>query len=130
MNYKSPTYNAFRETFSLEERKTKYQNYKLKYPSKVPMIIQRKHKCYQIFLDRPEVLLEEESTGAVLMQKLQEQLKEKSLNSHSFYIFCTTDENKYVTFPLEEKLKYIAEKYKDKEDEFLYLRYDYQDTFG
>ncbi|CAK87182.1 unnamed protein product (macronuclear) [Paramecium tetraurelia] len=133
MQNKSNTYKTYKDVIPLEERKEKYNYYKQKYPKCVPIILQRQNNCNLIFLDRPEVLLDEEKTGNQLIQYLKDQLKEKSLNN-SFYVYFTTTDNEGnsqdTMLQMEDKIKQIAEKYKDKEDGFLYLKYDYQQTFG
>ncbi|KAH9490326.1 Microtubule-associated proteins 1A/1B light chain 3C [Bulinus truncatus] len=111
-----------RKTFAV--RKEEVEGIKQKFPSKVPVIVERFHKETALpILDKTKFLVPQELTMSQFLTIIRNRM---SLNSNqSFYLIIN---NKSIS----SMSATIAELYRDEKDEdgFLYMTYASQEMFG
>ena len=117
------TYTQFQQNHSFQKRANEAQRILDKYPDRVPVIVEKDHRCKDIpDIDRKKYLVPDDLSIANFMYVIRKRIKlspEKSL-----YLFVN---NKMV--PCSKLLGTIYEEEKD-EDGFLYVNYGGESTFG
>ena len=111
------------QKIDIEKRKAESQRIKLKYPDRLPLIIFKDPKSSLPQINRYKYLIPGDLTLAQFMQVIRKKIKlapEKA-------IFIFTENNKLVK--ISEPLYSIYKQYKNTDD-FLYLTYYEENTFG
>lgn len=116
---------SFKEAMSFEERVTQSQYLIEKYPTKIPVILQRCNTDRRLTrIDQNKYLIPVDTTVAGLLQILRRRL---DLNHNiAVYIFCS---EKNILLSGSQIINDIYANYKDK-DGFLYLDYCGENAFG
>ena len=108
---------------SFDERLTESTNIRKKYPTRLPIIVERYNKCKNINnIDKNKYLVPDDLTLGQFIFTIRKRLKltpEKAL-----FVFVNNS-----VMPSSLLIKEIYEKNKDK-DGFLYMNYTGENTFG
>jgi len=114
----------FKESRSLSVRKCEVQAIRQKFPTKVPVIVERyKKEQYLPVMDKIKFLVPEELTLSQLVNILRVRLRLRQ--NQAFFVFLSGGD-----IPaLSSNLIQLHRCYKDV-DGFLYLTYSSQETFG
>ena len=108
---------------SFDERLIESTNIKKKYPTRIPIIVERYNKCKNINdIDKNKYLVPDDLTLGQFIFTIRKRLKltpEKAL-----FVFVNNS-----VMPSSLLIKEIYEKNKDK-DGFLYMNYTGENTFG
>lgn len=105
-------------------RKADCQKLIEKYPDKIPILFQRDPKCKAKKMIKTKYLVLKKTTVNHFLLLLRTKLELKS--SESFFLLV---DGKY-SITGNETLEEIYNKYKDKEDGFLYLVYSTEEVWG
>ena len=113
---------SFVETHSIEDRIKESQKITLKYPSRVPIIVERSYKCELQDIDKKKYLVPKDMTMGQFVFVIRKRIKLDT--SQALFIM--------VNNSLESSNKLLGEIYDDKADKdgFLYITYTSENTFG
>ena len=113
----------FKGKYNFEERIKESNKLRIRYPSKIPIVVEKSMACDNINeLDKNKYLVPEHLTLAQFIFVIRKRLK---IDSHKvIFFFC---DNKI--FPVTSTILEIFEKNKDV-DGFLYFVYTSENTFG
>ena len=120
--------NTYRESNSLESRRTQSNNVlKKHYPYKVPVIIQR-HQREKLLnpLIRQKFLIPMDMNQAQLLYVIRNRLMLN--NNDEIAIFMCTESGTMLNS--SDLISQVYDYHKDQEDNFLYLYYCGENTFG
>lgn len=112
----------FKKKYSLEKRKEESNKILLKYPEKIPIIVERSKKCSLEDIDKNKYLAPQELTMAQFLYVIRKRIK---LNSEEA-LYCFVDN---ALPPCSSTLGCIYHEHKD-EDGFLYVKYCSENVFG
>lgn len=120
--------NAFKDKFSIDERQRQTKVVLEKhYPYKVPVIIQKHHKEKSICtIEKNKFLVPMDMNYSQLMLVLRKRMLDKI--SPTIAIFLCTEDGKMLSNT--ELISSVYDKHHDKNDNFLYLFYLGENTFG
>ena len=102
----------------LEQRKKEFSKIKEKYPERVPIIIESK-----MILGKNKFLIEQDRSMSDLLYFVRRQIKLKP--NESIFMFCNNE-----LIPMNELLYTIYNRYYNKDDGFLYMTLQTENTFG
>ncbi|CAH1261628.1 microtubule-associated proteins 1A/1B light chain 3C-like [Branchiostoma lanceolatum] len=115
---------TFKQRKSLATRRDEVEGIRAKFPTKVPVIVERYHKERELpILDKTKFLVPQELTMSQFVTIIRNRM---SLNaSQAFYLIVNNKS-------LASMSTTLAEIYKDEKDEdgFLYMTYASQEMFG
>ncbi len=113
----------FKMMHSFEKRKEEGERFKKKYPTKIPIIVEKSDRSDIADLDKKTYLVPEDITVGQFMYILRKNIK---LNAEqAMFLFINNQ-----TIPATDKpLKDIYKDHADK-DNFLYITYTGENTFG
>ncbi|XP_035673208.1 microtubule-associated proteins 1A/1B light chain 3C-like [Branchiostoma floridae] len=115
---------SFKQRKSLATRRDEVEGIRAKFPTKVPVIVERYHKERELpILDKTKFLVPQELTMSQFVTIIRNRM---SLNaSQAFYLIVNNKS-------LASMSTTLAEIYKDEKDEdgFLYMTYASQEMFG
>jgi len=115
----------FKKKYDLNYRKKKYEEQKLKYPNKFPVICEKDPICtLKETIIKTRYLIPFDMTYEQFIAIIRKKLK---LNENESYFFLIN--GKYNVSD-EQNLYEIYKKYKDKEDGFLYIMYSNELLWG
>lgn len=112
----------FIKKFSLEKRKNEAKRILEKYPNRIPIIVNKDPRCKLPDIDKYKYLVPSDLSMAQLMFVIRKRIKLKP--EESIYVFINGKMMAGNTM-----VSTIYEKHKS-EDEFLYLIYAAENTFG
>ncbi|CAD8061380.1 unnamed protein product [Paramecium sonneborni] len=120
---KTQNMKDYKAQHKLEDRKKRVQQYKEKYPEMTPMVVQKHPKAKIVSLTRPQFLVNQ----TVKFSDFKNQIRAKLQLSpqQTLFFYCG---NNIISDDIS--LQELYNKYKDKEDEFLYLNYSDCEVFG
>ncbi len=105
----------------LEQRKLEFSKLKIKYPDRVPIIVESKSK--HIILDKNKFLIEQDRTMGDLLYFIRRHVKLRP--DESIFLFCNNE-----MIPMNEMLMSVYNRNFHKEDGFLYMTIQTESTFG
>ena len=113
---------SFIETHSMEERIKESRKISLKYPTRVPIIVERSFKCDLQDIDKKKYLVPKDMTIGQFVFVIRKRIKLDT--SQALFVM--------VNNSLESSNKLLGEVYDDKADKdgFLYITYTSENTFG
>ena len=113
---------SFVETHSIEDRIKESQKITLKYPSRVPIIVEKSCKCDLQDIDKKKYLVPKDMTMGQFVFVIRKRIKLDT--SQALFVM--------VNNSLEGSNKLLGEVYDDKanKDGFLYITYTSENTFG
>ena len=114
----------YKNSVSLLKRKADAERVLLKYPDYIPVIIDRPEEISKLFA-KQKFLVPKNVNCAHLLTTIRKLSNGKLNSSHAIFIFC----NNILIMP-HDSFDYLYDKYKDKEDKYLYLYISYENTFG
>lgn len=113
----------FKMMHSFEKRKEESERLLKKYPDKIPVIVEKSDRSDINELDKKTYLVPEDITVGQFMYILRKNIKLSA--EQAMFLFINNQ-----TIPATEKtMKYIYKEYADK-DNFLYITYTGENTFG
>ena len=118
-------YESIRQSNSLTQRFEESKRILTKYPDRIPVILEKNkyNERQSPNLDRYKYLIDKDNTLSVLLYHIRKRIKLDK--SEAIYLFV----NGTVYSP-SILMGELYEKEKDKEDNFLYLTYSTENTFG
>lgn len=113
---------SFIETHSIEDRIKESHKITLKYPTRVPIIVERSCKCDLQDIDKKKYLVPKDMTMGQFVFVIRKRIKLDT--SQALFVM--------VNNSLESSNKLLGEVYDDKagKDGFLYITYTSENTFG
>ncbi len=112
-------------SLSLEDRKKRSNSLLLKYPDKIPVILEKSIKDkYLPKMDKTKLLVADNMTVSTILQLIKKNLK--ITESTSIYIMVT---NKDIMLSGSQTIISVYKDHKN-EDGFLYLEYCTENVFG
>ena len=124
----SPEFNVLGER-TFDERKAYSDKVKVKYPDRVPVIIQKNETFENLpELDNSKYLIPKNfmvNDVLALIRKKMQQVK----NKEAIFLFIQTQDDGFILVPMNYR---IDELYKNhaSEDGFLYMKYSLENCFG
>ena len=116
--------SQYKNKYSLEERKKDFEKIIQNYSNKIPVIIEKSSNSKISKTIKTKYIFPNDLKMSELIYIIREKLK---INKYDALYFIV-DEKYAVTG--SELLSELYHKYKDKEDNFLYLNYSEQQIFG
>ena len=116
--------NNFKNNNDLEKRLRQFDKIKREYPTKIPIILEKASNCTLNKNIKSKYILSYDLTMAEFMSIIREKLE---LESEKALFFLA--DNRYSLLG-NDILGEIYEKYKDKEDGFLYVTYTDEVIYG
>ena len=114
----------YKENNDFEKRFKESENIKKKYPTRIPVIVERFNKCKNIEeIDKNKYLVPDDLTASQLIYVIRKRIKIPP--ELAIFIFC--GEGKLVNSG--HTMRSIYDNYKDK-DGFVYIVYSGESTFG
>ena len=114
----------FKREKNLDERRALFNNIMQSHPTKIPIICERYYKSPLNDLEKTKYLIPSEYTVSHFMIIIRTKIHLSE--EEAFFIFA---KEKY-TLTGNTNMKEIYDKYKDKEDGFLYLIYASKEIWG
>ena len=114
----------FKKINSLEVRKKMSSDLLSAHPGRVPIIISPKFENIDLQLDRQKFLVPDDLTMGKFIYQVRQEIK--NLNSNQSLFFLVDN----IIPPVHAPISLIYEKYKDPLDNFLYLEFTTENTFG
>ena len=113
---------SFIETHPIEERIKESRKISLKYPTRVPIIVEKSFKCDLQDIDKKKYLVPKDMTMGQFVFVIRKRIKLDT--SQALFVM--------VNNSLESSNKLLGEVYDDKADKdgFLYITYTSENTFG
>ena len=115
----------FKQENNLDKRKKIFNDLLQQYPDKIPIICEKYLKSNINNLDKTRYLVPKYFTVLNFMAIIGKRIQLNEIES--FFLF--TKNGKYTLKP-DEKLNDIYERYKDKDDGFLYFIYASEEIWG
>lgn len=114
--------NNFRKNFTLEDRKKESSRIRTKYPERIPVIVERMESSNAPVIDKHKYLVPRDLTLGQFAFVIRKRL---SLSpEHAIYIFINNS-----IHPVSKLMSDIYKEEKE-EDDFLYVHYAEEATFG
>jgi GABA(A) receptor-associated protein len=113
----------FRELYSLDKRKSEFKNINMKYPDRIPVIVERAtHHSLIPQIDKKKYLISHDLTMYQVLYTIRRRLKLSE--TQAIFVF--------INNRLPPMAATLGQIYKDnkEEDGFLYITYNGEDTFG
>lgn len=114
----------FKSCFNLEERIKKQEELQRKYPSRIPIICEKAKNSTLQPLEESQFLAPEDMIGSQFIFLIR-----RKLNLHQSSAFFLLIDGK-VLLTGNDTMKQIYNKYKDKEDGFLYITIANENVWG
>lgn len=113
---------SFIESHSIEDRIKESQKITLKYPSRIPIIVERSNKCDLQEIDKKKYLVPKDMTMGQFVFVIRKRIKLDT--SQALFVM--------VNNTLESSNRLLGEVYDEKasKDGFLYITYTSENTFG
>tara|TARA_B110000902_G_C13812190_1_gene400288 strand:- start:30 stop:377 length:348 start_codon:yes stop_codon:yes gene_type:complete len=114
--------NIFVETHSIEDRIKESQKITLKYPTRIPIIVEKSKKCNLQDIDKKKYLVPKDMTIGQFVYVIRKRIKLDTSEA----LFVMIDNT------LESSNRLLGQVYDDKanKDGFLYITYTSENTFG
>ena len=114
----------YKQSVPLSKRKMDSEKVLTKYTSYVPVIID---SCTELskLITKKKYLVPKNSNCSELLFTIRKYLENKIESNKAIFVFC----NNILIMPYDS-INNLYEKYKDKEDNYLYLYLAYENTFG
>ena len=120
----SEEYIAFKDSTEFDTRKNEADRVRLKYPNRIPVIVERAKNCIEIDrIDKKKYLVPTDLTMGQFIYVIRKRLKQMTAEK-GLFIFVGN-----IMPPTGENMAVIYEKKKD-DDGFLYITYSGENTFG
>ena len=117
------TMNNYKDNHSFEERKTEAQRIRCKYPNRIPVIVNRGKDCKLDDIDKKKYLVPTDITLGQFIFIIRKKIKLSA--EEGLYLFINND----VLGTPSTVMSEVYNNYKD-EDDFLYITYHSENTFG
>jgi GABA(A) receptor-associated protein len=114
----------YKQSVQLSKRKADAEKVLFKYPSYIPVIVDSCDELSQI-ITKKKYLVPKNSHCSELLMTIRKNLQNKIACNKAIFVFC----NNILIMPYDPIIN-LYEKYKDKEDNYLYLYLAYENTFG
>ena len=114
----------YKNSVSLSKRKTDSSRVLVKYPEYIPVIVDRCNELSKILI-KQKYLVPKDVVCSHLLTIIRNSSKDKLISNKAIFIFC----NNMLIMP-HDNMEYLYQKYKDNEDNYLYLYLAYENTFG
>jgi hypothetical protein len=115
---------SYKNSVPLSKRKMDSTRVLVKYPEYIPVIIDSCNALSKI-LSKKKYLVLKDNTCTNLLVNIRKNAKNKIDSHKAIFVFC----NDILIMP-HDSIQQLYEKYKDKEDNYLYLYLAYENTFG
>ena len=122
--------NNFRSNYTVDHRKRLALKMRNQYPDRIPAIVASIDANQKPFLEKCKYLIPCELTVSQFLSNLRNSdgIKENQISKNDA-LYMLLEESNMVP-PAQESFGEIDKKYKNKEDEFLYLVLAKENTFG
>ena len=122
---KTTSNKSFKEIYTFEERKTHSSDIRIKYPERLPLVMQRSVNDKILgYMDKIKYLVPGEITITEFMAILRKRLNVNQTTS----IYLYNPDNKIILSGTNS-IEYLYNKYKN-DDGFLYIEYCGENVFG
>lgn len=116
--------SSFNKTFSVHQRRRKFDEIHKQYPNKIPIIVEKDTRSHNApDIDKTKYLVPLDFTVGQFAYVIRKRLMMKS--EQALFLFVGN-----VLPPTSDNMLNIYNKYKDKDDMFLYITYSSENTFG
>jgi GABA(A) receptor-associated protein len=114
--------SSFKKNFSLDIRKKESRRIRAKFPDRIPIILQKRKGCHLKNIEKNKYLVPNDITMGQFLYIIRKNINLST--DESIFVFCN---NK---LPMSSAL--ISQIYREEkeEDDFLYLEYSGEQTFG
>lgn len=116
--------SLYKESVPLSKRKMDSEKVLIKYNSYVPVIIDSCDELSRI-ITKKKYLVPKNSNCSELLFSIRKNLQNKISSNKAIFVFC----NNILIMPYDP-INNLYDKYKDIEDNYLYLYLAYENTFG
>ena len=115
--------SSYKDKHSIEERKSEASRIRIKYPERIPVIVEKGKNCTLNDINKQKYLVPENITLGQFIYIIR---KKTNMNANDgLYIFI----NNRVLGTVSSLMAEIYNNHKD-DDEFLYITYHNENTFG
>lgn len=114
----------YNQSVPLSKRKMDAEKVLTKYPTYIPVIIDSCDELSRI-MAKKKYLVPKNSNCSELLVTIRKNLQNKITSNRAIFVFC----NNILIMPYDP-INNLYEKYKDREDNYLYLYLAYENTFG
>lgn len=114
----------YKNLVPISKRKADAERVLLKYPEYIPVIIDKSEEISKI-ITKQKFLVPKNISCAHLLNTIRNMSNNKINSSQALFLFC----NNILAMP-HDSIDYLYDKYKDKDDNYLYLYVCYENTFG
>lgn len=115
---------SYKNSVPVSKRKADAERVLLKYPDYIPVIIDKSEEISKI-ITKQKFLVPKNISCAHLLTTIRKMSNQKINSSQALFLFC----DNILVMP-HDSFEYLYNKYKDKEDKYLYLFVCYENTFG
>eukprot|EP00694_Reclinomonas_americana_P002004 EC787019.1.p1 GENE.EC787019.1~~EC787019.1.p1 ORF type:complete len:134 (+),score=52.73 EC787019.1:51-452(+) len=113
---------SYKKKYTLEERSTGAADIRQKFPTRIPVIVEKDRRCRLPDIDRTKYLLPGDLLFSQFIQVVRKRIEMPP--THALYLFVGT-----MLMPTGSALSAIYEEHKE-EDGFLYIVYSDIETLG
>lgn len=116
------TENHYKEQFSFEKRKTESERIRVKYPDRIPIVIQKANDSKLPDIDKSKYLVPQDLSAGQFIYVIRKRIK--LTPEQAVFVFVGN-----MLLPTNELMSQVYAKHRD-EDGYLYMFYKEEEVFG
>ena len=115
---------------TLEQSIEKSTRLMIKFPDRIPVIIEQNESNFKLDLQNYKYLLEKDMSVSTFICIIRTKINKTLINSKkAIFTFVKNDQCNYILIPMNETMGNIYDSYKQI-DGFLYIKFGIENTFG